>query len=165
MLSGRRLQIECNFEGTEDYPREAKVVVHRENGDILLRGKTTQMGSFTFRYSELSSFRVVISDQLGHRAVVEISQEKLTQSFRKDIACLVVAGLSTNGMEPVTPVMLLADLAQKPIETQPVQVPPTEDSGFLSFVLRVILGVVILGGIALFALVMKHHRLRRSETK
>ena len=64
--------------------REGKVEVYdRETGELLLTGKTDRNGEFSFKLKKPRNLKVVVTGELGHRAVSELELLPRPEAERK----------------------------------------------------------------------------------
>lgn len=71
----RVIRVEAWYE-TEDPAEEAVVKVLREDDSVLVEGKMSAKGIFTFAYDKAEPLRILITD-LGHRATIRLQAEDL----------------------------------------------------------------------------------------
>jgi cobalt/nickel transport system permease protein len=78
ILASRQVQLESWFE-TGDSASGARVQVFRPNDQLLLEGKLDDRGLFVFSVPEAETLKVVIDAGAGHRRILTIPGERLSQ--------------------------------------------------------------------------------------
>ncbi len=143
-----QVRVESWFE-TGDPARQARVDAFRPDGTLVTTGRLDGSGLFVFTYRESLPLRIVVSAGAGHRTEVAVTAEKLLRD-RASVAALCLA--------PPPSLLAAPLLAPPPGESRiDESVPSTRPPASMP-VGRLLLGVAILGLVAVAALVWRKAR-------
>ena len=154
LLSGQKVRVEGRFE-TGDVPLDSEVKVLGRAEKVLREGALDERGFFEFRSDTLEDLHIIVSDGTGHRAEVRISAVDLLTHWRRDAASQMGACL----FAPATPLATLTAMAAiLGGDTRDAEEDPVLAGGSGPPIGKVLLGVVILLGIAAGCYAMQRHR-------
>jgi hypothetical protein len=145
---GNRVRISGRFDDGS-IPVGASVEVRRADGSLLTEGQLDDRGLFYFGFTVAGALKVIVDDEQGHHKEVRIEASELAEALLRDGACRAAVCL----VSPLTTAaVLLGDGEDYAPGGEPVS-----DHGGVS-ILRVLIGVGILLGLAALAVGMQKWR-------